>query len=116
MNREMDFDALLAAAPPDFAERFAASLNGLLLAETQDVAALLDWVGVAAMTPLRERVLILCAEYLSRTGQLSVDEALEKGRDILAGASLREQGTEEEEKDAQARPNEFVATLKKDAE
>jgi hypothetical protein len=79
----IDFDALFAAAPADFPERLADNFNALLAGELQNAGRLLDWVGVAAMTPISERVLILCAEYVSRTGQMPLDEALAKGREIL---------------------------------
>ncbi len=79
----IDFDALLAAAPADFPERLAAQFNGLLASELRDAGRLLTWVGVAAMTPFSERVLILCGEYLSRTGQMPLDEALALGRQVL---------------------------------
>jgi len=72
-------------APPDFADRFITEINGIVLDEAKAVGRLLDWVGVAAMSPLRERMLILCAEYLSRTGQLPLDEALALGRDVMKG-------------------------------
>jgi len=65
------------------AEALGRSLNEAVIAEGKAVGRLLDWIGVAEMTPLRERVLILCAEYASRTGQMPFDEALAKGRGVL---------------------------------
>jgi hypothetical protein len=70
--------------PPDFAERFAERVDGLLLDEARAIGRLLDWVGVAEMSPQRERVLYLCAEYLSRTGQLDVETALRFGREVVS--------------------------------
>ena len=57
----------------------------LLVLGVEKVAAdnLLDWVGVAGGLPLAERVRLLCIEYVSRTGQMSADEAMERTEAIL---------------------------------
>lgn len=73
----------------DFAERFAASVDALVIDEAKAVGCLLDWVGVAAMSPLRERVLVLVAEYLSRTGQMDLDEAFAAGREVMDSEAVQ---------------------------
>lgn len=82
---DIDWPTVFRSAPLDFAERLADNLNALVIEDGKKVGRLLDWVGVAEMTPQSERVLILCAEYAARTGQMPFDEAFAKGREVLNG-------------------------------
>jgi hypothetical protein len=82
-------DNLLQRLAADPGRAAIAAVDGLrkLLSEDEELGRLLDWVGVAAMDSLSERLLFLCAEYLSRTGQVSdVEVALALGRDVLSAA------------------------------
>jgi hypothetical protein len=82
--------ALFTDSPHTARADWQEALQGTLIMAALERTAindLLDWAGVAGGFRLEQRIALLCVEYVSRTGQMPLDEAEARASEILNGAS-----------------------------